>query len=178
MTPLGGLLRAFRVCIELDREEPVVSRAAQRIAQGGPVYTGAFAGDHVVMLAAGQVLDVQVPDPTAEQLDDDRDRLADHHAVPELLGHRPDEISAVPVMMSLAPEERERLDALRAAIGRGEQEMPATVDTVALLPDGTRVPLAVALGHAESDGSRWRDPLALSTSRMPIRDPRLDRICL
>src|SRR5687768_15658314 len=80
---LRGELRVLRVRVQLDREEAVVTHLVERAAQRRPVQR-TFPGDHVIVLAAGDVLDVQVPDARAEQADDVRDRFADHLAVPDV----------------------------------------------------------------------------------------------
>ena len=45
---------------------------------------GSFAGNHVVMLAAGEVFDVQVPDPAGQLLCHGIDVFAEHKAVADI----------------------------------------------------------------------------------------------
>src|SRR5688500_18029264 len=80
---LRGALWVLRVRVQLDREETVITHLVEGAPQRRPVER-AFPGDHVIVLAAGDVLDVHVPDARAEQVDDVRDRFADHLAVPDV----------------------------------------------------------------------------------------------
>src|SRR5204863_8987523 len=65
---VGGFLRVLPVGVKLDGEEALILDLFEGALEGGPVER-ALAGDHVVVLAAGDVFDVQVPDAVVEQLD-------------------------------------------------------------------------------------------------------------
>src|SRR5688500_3393937 len=82
-TLFGGTDRIGGVRVKLDGGEAVVLDRPERIPHANPV-DRPFAGDHVVMLAVGDVLDVQVPDAPFEQADDFGDRFAEHFAVTDV----------------------------------------------------------------------------------------------
>lgn len=63
---LRGRLRVVGMSVQFDREKPVVTNLRERFPQRLPVQRS-ISRDHVIVLAAGDVLDVQVPDPIAKE---------------------------------------------------------------------------------------------------------------
>lgn len=78
-------------------------------------------------------------------------RVHDNRTVLKILGRTAEQLRAVPVMSVLAPEERDRLQAMREKMARGIPA-PPTFETVVVQPDGTRVPVEIGVATHVADG--------------------------
>ena len=78
-------------------------------------------------------------------------RIYDNHSVRRIMGRTAEEIRATPPMAALAPEERVRLAEIRQRVQAGEAA-PPVLETVAVRPDGTRVPVEIGVAtHREGE---------------------------
>jgi len=73
-------------------------------------------------------------------------RLHDNRSVQKILGRTAEELNAIPVMSVLPPEERARMQAMREQVRTGTPP-PPLFETVAVRPDGTRVPIEIGIAN-------------------------------
>jgi PAS domain S-box-containing protein len=81
------------------------------------------------------------------------ERVYANRCLAELMGLDLETMVRLPVLDPMPPAERERLRALRATTASGSPA-PSLVETSIVRPDGTSVPLEVALGYTRDDGKK------------------------